>query len=90
LPIAKEFAICKLSGMADAPTPTSLSATCSISVPYASQILGGKRDPARSLAIHILRKTGWRHKSIADLSDEQLDVLEAIDPWKPSSQSEAA
>lgn len=71
----------KMAGMEM--TPTALADVCGISLPYASQIISGARTPARPLAIHIFRVTGWRHPSIADLTDEQLDVLEAVDPWKP-------
>jgi hypothetical protein len=28
-----------------------------------------------------MRKTGWRHSLIADLSDEQIAMLEQIEPW---------
>jgi hypothetical protein len=63
------------------PRPTDLATATGISVPYASQIVGGTRRPARSLAIVIFRKTGWRHDSIADLSDSQMTVLEQVDPW---------
>jgi hypothetical protein len=44
-------------------------------------IANGKRTPPRSLAIHIFRVTGWRHPAIADLTDEQIITLEAIEPW---------
>lgn len=48
---------------------------------YASEIVNGVRAPSRGLAIHIFRITGWRHASIADLSDSQMTVLEQVDPW---------
>lgn len=67
-------------------TPTELSRAADISVPYASQILSAdedkRRTPSRSLAIHIFRKTGWKHSSIADLSGDEIDFLEKLDPWK--------
>lgn len=53
-----------------------------ISQSYASLILNGERNPSRPLAIHILRHTGWRHPSIAALSDEQIGTLEQIEPWQ--------
>lgn len=56
-----------------------------ISLPYASQIMSGARKPARSLAIHIFRKTGWKHELIADLTDEQIAVLEQVEPWAPKA-----
>ena len=78
----------------DAPTsPTALAASAGISVPYASQIIGGSRQPARPLAIHIFRKTGWRHSSIADLTADQIDTLETVEPWAPRptpTEAEAA
>lgn len=39
--------------------------------------------PSRPLAIHIFRKTGWKHDAITDLTDEQIAVLETVEPWKP-------
>lgn len=63
-------------------TPTALSDAASISLPYASQIISGKRQPSRPLAIHIFRTTGWRHSLIANLTDEQISVLEAVEPWR--------
>lgn len=63
------------------PSPKQLCEVTGISQSYASMILSGERSPARSLAIHIFRKTGWRHDSIAELSDEQIQLLEQIEPW---------
>lgn len=71
-------------------TPTDLHKAAGISVPYASQILSGTRAPSRSLAIHIMRTTDWRHESIADLTDEQIAMLEEIEPWKPQPVQDAA
>lgn len=72
-------------------TPTELSRAAGISVPYASQILSADpvkaRAPSRPLAIHIMRATGWRHESIADLTDEQIAVLEELEPWKPQADA---
>lgn len=70
-------------------TPTTLAEAAGISLPYASQIMSDRRKPSRPLAIRILRKTGWRHEVLADLTDEQLAMLEAIDPWKPVSERAA-
>lgn len=64
---------------------SDLSAQAGISPSYASEILNNKRVPSRPLAIHILRSTGWRHPTIADLTDDQLEMLEAIEPWKRSA-----
>jgi hypothetical protein len=54
---------------------------------YANKILMAegehRRVPPRSLAILIYRRTGWRHDSIADLTEDQMSVLEQVDPWSP-------
>lgn len=72
----------------DAPLKTAdLSDKAGISLSYASEIVNGKRDPSRSLAIHILRKTAWRHPVIAALTDEQIDLLEVVEPWTPSERA---
>lgn len=44
---------------------------------------------------NIYRKTGWRHSIIADLTAEQIDMLETVDPWvapkdRAPAQDEAA
>lgn len=62
---------------------SELASKASISASYASEIINGKRTPARPLAIHIFRKTGWKHDLIADLTDAQIDVLEQVEPWTP-------
>jgi hypothetical protein len=46
-------------------------------------ILTGNRKPPLPLAIHIYRRTNWRHVSIIALTDEQIDALEAIERWAP-------
>lgn len=65
--------------------PSDLATAAGISVPYASQLLSSnpaqRRTPSRPLAIHIFRKTGWRHPSIAELTDDQLAMLEQIEPY---------
>lgn len=72
------------------PTPKELREATGISQSYASMILSGERTPARSLAILIFRKLGWRHDSIAGLSEEQMAVLEQVDPWTPRDEQAAA
>lgn len=68
----------------DAPIKTAdLSDKAGISLSYASEIVNDRRAPSRPLAIHIFRRTGWRHPIIADLTDEQIDVLETVEPWTP-------
>jgi len=69
----------------DTPSQRELSARVGISQSYASMILNGKRDPSRPLAIHIFRRTGWKHDVIADLTDEQIDLLETIEQYQPSA-----
>ena len=65
------------------PGTMELSRAAGISKSYASEILNDDNDraPSRALAIHILRTTGWKHPSISDLTDEQIDVLEQVEPW---------
>jgi hypothetical protein len=67
--------------MVDKPGTMELTKSAGISKSYASEILSGARDPSRALAIHIFRKTGWRHSTIADLSAEHMELLEQIEPW---------
>ena len=65
------------------PTLTALREATGISQSYASMILNNVRAPSRPLAIHILRRTGWRHSILDGLTDEQIDTLETVDPWTP-------
>lgn len=65
------------------PAPKELSEAAGISQSYASMILSGNRIPPRSLAIHILRKTGHRLDCLDGLSDEAIALLEQIEPWSP-------
>lgn len=67
--------------MSNAPSYGDLAKAAGISRSYAHEIMSNTRQPSRSLAIHILRKTGWRHPVIADLTDAQIDVLETVEPW---------
>ncbi len=64
------------------PTLPALREATGISQSYASMILNGVREPSRPLAIHILRRTGWRHPLLDGLTDDQIATLEAIEPWK--------
>jgi transcriptional regulator with XRE-family HTH domain len=85
------FVMCEHGGMSQMPTPTTaeLSEAAGISKGYASDILNGKRpNLGRPIAIHIYRKTRWKHPSIAALTEDQIDMLEEIEPW--SSPREAA
>src|SRR4249919_1295172 len=78
--LASAFVMCEHWEMLPI-TYSDLAAAAGISRSYANEILNGKRAPSRSLAIHIFRKTEWRHDSIADLTDDQLEMLEQIEPW---------
>lgn len=63
------------------PKPKDLWKATGISQSYASMILAGDRTPARPLAIYIYRKIGWKHASIARLTDAQIDLLETVEPY---------
>lgn len=67
------------------PTISDLRAATGISQSYASMILNKSRTPSRALAIRIFRETGWRHESLAGLTDEQIATLEQIEPWQPQA-----
>lgn len=66
----------------DTPSTRDIVEAVGISRTYAHDIRTGKRDPSRPLAIHIFRKTGWRHGTIAELTDEQINTLETIERWE--------
>lgn len=73
--------------MDEAPNYAELADAVGISRSYAHEIVNGPKRPARSLAIHIFRRTGWRHPMIAALTDEQIATLEAVEPWvRPADQ----
>lgn len=66
------------------PGTQELSEKAGISKSYASEILAGKRPTlGRPIAIHIFRTTGWRHESIADMTEAQMQVFEQVDRWTP-------
>ena len=67
--------------MSNKPSYSDVAQATGISRSYANEIMSGARQPSRALAIHILRKTGWRHPLISELSDAQIDVLETVEPW---------
>lgn len=60
----------------DALTPTKLSQAVGVSVPYASQLLAGKRIPPQAMALRIYRATGRKLGPIATASDDEIAVLE--------------
>lgn len=64
------------------PKTSELARDAGISPSYASEVLSGQRTPSRPLAIHILRKTGWRHSMLDGLTDAQIATLEQIEPWQ--------
>lgn len=61
-----------------------LAERAGISKSYASEIVNGLRRPSRPLAIHIMRCTGWRHSLLEGLTDDQIAMLETVEPWKPA------
>lgn len=61
------------------PTARQLCDATGISPSYAHMILSGERKPARALAIRFYRAIGWRHACIAELTDEQIAMLEQIE-----------
>jgi hypothetical protein len=69
----------------DKPTIRQLSEATGISRTYACDILNSNQTPSLRAAIHIYRKTGWRHDLIADLSDLQIDTLELAHPWRQAA-----
>lgn len=71
--------------MEQPPSTADLAEKAGISLSYASEIVNGKRRPSRPLAIHIFRRTGWRHSTIADLTPDQIDTLETVDPWSAAA-----
>jgi hypothetical protein len=68
-------------------TPTELSKASGISVPYASQILSGARQPSRSLAIHLLRTADWRHCVLDGMTEGEIDLFEKLEPWTPPDRA---
>jgi hypothetical protein len=76
-------------GFMDKPSPKALVEATGISSSYASMILSGDRTPTRSLAIFIFRSLGWPHPSIADLTEEQMQVFEEVEPWVPAKAKAA-
>ncbi|RYG88589.1 MAG: hypothetical protein EON59_04070 [Alphaproteobacteria bacterium] len=58
--------------------PTDLAAAMEWSVPYASQVLGGKRPPSLITALNIFEKTGHRLGPLDGLSEEEINVVRKI------------
>lgn len=81
--------------MTTSPTAAEISDAVGISRSYAAMILNESDDPNKSrtppcsLAILIYRKTGYRHPSIAELTEAQMQVFEEVDPWTPRTDKAA-
>lgn len=76
------------------PSPKALCEAAGISQSYASMILSDetkhRREPTRALALLMFREFGWRHPVIADLTDEQIAVLQEVETWTPPAEREKA
>lgn len=57
-----------------------------ISKGYASDIRSGRQAPSRPLAVHLFRTLGWRHPSIAALTEKQIAASEMLEPWVPVTE----
>lgn len=57
-------------------TASSLSRIGGVSVPFASQVINGRKKWPRKLAIAVFRATGRRYGPIADASEADIAVLE--------------
>lgn len=67
-----------MPGMADTIKPNELAGKTGISLPYASQLLSGKRTPSPTLAIAIFRKTGLKFGPIAQASEEDIEAMARV------------
>jgi transcriptional regulator with XRE-family HTH domain len=56
-------------------TPTELSRAADISVPYASQVLNGKRAPSLEVAVRIYDATGKQFGLLIGLKAEEIEPL---------------
>lgn len=72
------------------PTLSEFTELAGVSVGYACDMLKGNRPMPRPLAIHVFKRTGWQHDSIAELTDAQIEVLAAVDQWTPPKERAAA
>lgn len=59
-------------------TPTKLSEAAGISVPYASQIIRGEREPSPDIAVRIFRTIGIKFPPIAHLDNAEIDAVEKM------------
>lgn len=82
--------ICEQSGM-DKPTARQLVDETGVSRTYAHDILSGKQQPSRPLALTIYRATGWKPELIADLDETEIILLEQAEkiagtlPWSAAA-----
>ena len=56
-------------------SPTELSQRADISVPYASQLLRGKRSPSIGIALQIYDKTGLQFGFLVGLTPDEIEPL---------------
>lgn len=59
-------------------TPTELAEAAGISVPFASQLLSGKRNPSLSVALQIYERTGKRFGLLAQATDDEIASLKRL------------
>lgn len=56
-------------------SPTELAEKAGISVPYASQLLRGKRTPTLGFALQIYERTGLQFGVLTGLTAEEIEPL---------------
>ena len=56
-------------------SPTDLAKRARISVPYASQLLKGRRMPSLELALRIYGETGVQLGLLEGLTPDEIDVM---------------
>jgi hypothetical protein len=59
-------------------TPTELQVRAGISKGYASDLLAGNKTPSPAKALHIMRTTGLKLGPIANLTDDEIALLEKM------------
>lgn len=59
-------------------TASRLSQIGGVSVPFASQVINGHKKWPRKLAIKVYRVTGQKFGPIADVSHDDIGVLERL------------
>jgi len=70
-------------------TPTAMANRVGISVPYASQLLSGRRVPSRALAVRIWRGTGQKLGPLTHVEDADIEALERIENANLRPEAEA-